>query len=93
MEEKERLALVEKIRRWHEQDEHQLIIDLLERLPQSQMDYDLTCYLARAYNNLAQPWMNSYQQLLERAVSLLLSVEQQGQQDPVWHYRLGYAYY
>lgn len=93
MEEKERLALVEKIQRWHEQDEHQLIIDLLERLPQSQMDYDLTCYLARAYNNLAQPWMDSYQQLLERAVSLLLSVEQQGQQDPVWHYRLGYAYY
>lgn len=93
MEDKEYRALLGKIQRWHEQEEHQLIIDTLERLPRQQMGYHLTCLLARAYNNLAQPWREDYHALLEKAAALLLSVADQGEQDPVWHYRLGYSYY
>ena len=88
-----RQALLEQIQRWHEQDENQQIIDSIEGLPLDQQDYQLVGLLARGYNNLAQPWRDDYHALLNKAAALLLSVADQGAEDPVWHYRLGYSYY
>lgn len=56
--------------------------------PPAGAGYELTCQLARAYNNLAGPEEAGP---LEKSVSLLESIADQGQEDPLWHYRLGYA--
>lgn len=83
------LTLLEK---WHQEDQYQKIIDCLETLSNTQtLDYTLTCQLARAYNNLADPKQEGCRVWLERAAELLKSVEAEGQDDPLWHYRLGYA--
>lgn len=79
--------LLTDIQAWHDADEHQKIIDALTALPGNELDYELTCLLARAYNNRGED--GDY----ERAVALLISVADQGSSDPIWHYRLGYAYY
>lgn len=79
--------LLIKINEWHEADEHQKIIDAIEALPQEERDYELVCLLARAYNNIADP----NDPLLEKAMSLLESVREQGKDDPLWHFRMGYA--
>ena len=39
------------------------------------MDYELTCLLARAYINYAQPYMDSFQEHIKHAVELLRSVD------------------
>lgn len=83
--------LSERLKQWHQEEEHQNIIDCLEERSKTQgLDYTLTCLLARAYNNLAQ---NGDEERLGRAIELLLSVEEQGRDDPLWNYRLGYAYF
>ena len=81
--------LLTQIAVWHENNGHQNIIDAIEALPREQWGYELTCLLARAYNNLEEK--NAPQ--LEKAVDLLQSVAEQGRDDAIWHFRLGYALY
>lgn len=73
-----------ELEQWHAQGQYQKIVDAIEAIPESARGYDLTGQLARAYNNLAQ---------YDRALALLLSVHEAGRDDPVWHFRVGYAYY
>ena len=80
--------LLGQLQRWHEEDQYQRIIDAIEAIPQPERGYELTCQLARAYNNLAGPEEAGP---LEKSVSLLESIADQGQEAPLWHYRLGYA--
>ncbi|UOK64170.1 hypothetical protein MT997_06270 [Paenibacillus sp. OVF10] len=61
--------LLEQINLWHEQDQFNLIIKRIERIPVSERDYDLIGQLARAYNNDAR---------YREAIQHLLSVEEQG---------------
>ena len=84
-----RTKLLQQINEWHEKDKHKKIIDAIEALPREECDYELTCLLARAYNNVSDPHASQ----LEKAVSLLESVQEDGKDDPLWHYRLGYALY
>lgn len=77
-------ALKQQIDQLHDSDRHEEILRVLEALPEGERDYDCVCLLARACNNLGQE---------ERAAGLLLSVREQGETDPLWHFRLGYAYY
>ncbi len=69
---------------WHEQDEHQKIVDAVLALPPEERGYEETGQLARAYNNLGE---------LEAALELLLSIAEQGRGDFRWHYRVGYSYF
>lgn len=85
----ERTELLAQIQLWHETEEHGKIVETVEALSREEWDYELTCLLARAYNNL---WNGREDHpLLEKAIELLESVEAQGQDDPLWHYRMGYA--
>ena len=59
------------------------IITLIEALPIAERDYEAASQLARAYNNKGR-----YQEALD----LLLPLGEQGKDDPLWHFRLGYAY-
>ncbi len=81
--------LLQMLEQWHQDGEYQKIIDCLEDLARTQpLDYERTGLLARAYNNLA---FVGDQKRFGKAIELLLSVEEQGRNDPLWHYRLGYA--
>ena len=67
---------LKQLARWHEDDEFQKIVDAILALPEEERDYDLTGQLARALNNLED---------YETAAEVLLTVEAEGQHDPLWH--------
>ena len=75
--------LYQQIEAWHKADEHQQIIQRVLSIPREEWDYRLTCLLARAYVNTQEPenW--------DTALSLLLSVEEEGKADPEWYFRTG----
>lgn len=85
------MNILQQCQQWHEEEQDQQIIDALEVLAESERGYELTSMLARAYNNIAQPKMDNYRELLERALALLQSVELDGLADPLWHFRIGYS--
>lgn len=76
----------ELLNRLHEEDNHEEIIKILES-EGAEHDYDTICYLARAYNNRGEE--GDY----DKAADLLQMVYDMGKDDPLWHYRLGYAYF
>ena len=82
-----RSQLIAQINALHEEQEHQKIIALIERDAPTSLDYELTGLLARAYINYAQPYMDSFKELIGHAVELLRGVEAEGMADPVWYYR------
>ncbi|UIO42500.1 SMI1/KNR4 family protein [Brevibacillus brevis] len=77
-------VLIEQLNCWHEEDEHQQIVDLLLTVPEEEREYEAVSRLGRAYNNLG---------LYEEALNQLKKIAEAGQQDPVWHFRVGYALY
>lgn len=72
------------LEQWHEEDQFQKIIDTIHDLPEEELDYDLKSHLARALNNNDE---------MEEAARVLLSIQEEGKNDPLWFFRLGYAYY
>ncbi|MCP3776007.1 SMI1/KNR4 family protein [Paenibacillus sp. MZ04-78.2] len=76
--------LLEQLNLWHEEDEFKQIIDRILEIPEQDRDYDVISHLARAMNNLER---------YEEALQQLLTIEKQGENDPLWHIRAGYAYY
>ena len=92
-----REELLSQINEWHEVNAHQKIIDAIEALPQEEWGYELTGLLARAYGNLVMMGEAATKEeqagLLEKAVALLETVWEDGKDDAVWHFRLGYALY
>lgn len=77
-------TLFEQLNKWHEEDEHQKIADLLISIPDEERDYGVVSLLARAYNNL---------ELYEKALCQLEIIAEAGSQDSLWHYRIGYTFY
>lgn len=77
-------TLKDRITKWHEADEHEEIIDELEGLDRSLWDYELIGILGRAYNNVGR---------YEEAISLFMKIAAEGENDPLWHFRIGYAYF
>lgn len=72
-----------QIEEWHEADDHRRVIESILAIPREEWGYRLTCLLARAYVNTQEPenW--------ETALSLILSVEEEGREDPEWQFRTG----
>ncbi|MCM3340678.1 SMI1/KNR4 family protein [Paenibacillus sp. MER TA 81-3] len=75
---------MEQLNQWHEEDEHQRIVDSLLAIPEEERDYETVSRLARAYNNLG---------LYEEALHQFDNIAEAGQHDPLWHYRVGFAFY
>ncbi len=69
---------------WHEEDEHEKIVDRIMEIPQSDRDYDTVSLMARAMNNLER---------YDEALQQLLTIAKLGEDDPLWHFRVGYSYY
>ncbi|KAA1189409.1 tetratricopeptide repeat protein [Paenibacillus sp. B2(2019)] len=76
--------LTVQLTQWHEDDEHQKIADTLMAIPLADRDYEVVSSLARAYNNLGR-----YEEALEH----FAMIAEQGQNDYLWHFRVGYSYY
>ncbi|MFD3271087.1 Imm51 family immunity protein [Paenibacillus dendritiformis] len=76
--------LLEQLNLWHKGCEYEKIADRILIIPEQDRDYDMVSHLARALNNLER---------YDEALQLLLTIEKQGEQDPLWHFRTGYAYY
>ncbi|TYP73278.1 Imm51 family immunity protein [Paenibacillus methanolicus] len=73
-----------QIMQWHEDNEHQQIVDALLKIPPADRDYDMIGSIGRAYNNLS---------LYEQALEQFAGIAEQGNNDPLWYFRVGYAYY
>lgn len=76
--------LLAQLEAWHEEDEFQEIVDAITEIPEADRDYVLTSHLGRAYNNLGQ---------YEEGLVQYLTIEEEGEGDPLWHYRVGVSYY
>lgn len=49
------MDILQQCQEWHENDQHQKIIDTLEAIPAEKRTPEMDMELARAYNNLADP--------------------------------------
>ncbi|CAH1220480.1 hypothetical protein PAECIP111892_04848 [Paenibacillus auburnensis] len=76
--------LAAQLAKWHEDGEHQQIVDTLLEIPPGERDYGIISSLGRAYNNLER-----YEEGLEQ----FQQIAGEGQSDPLWHFRIGYSYY
>ncbi|MBT2765834.1 SMI1/KNR4 family protein [Paenibacillus sp. ISL-20] len=76
--------LLTQLEEWHEEDEYEEIVDAIMEIPAEERDYDLISHLGRALNNLER---------YEEAVEQFLTIKEEGKDDPLWHYRIGLAYY
>jgi tetratricopeptide (TPR) repeat protein len=76
--------LLPQLEAWHEEDEFEEIVNAVMDIPAEERDYELTNHLGRALNNLER---------YEEAVEQFLSVADEGKVDPLWQYRIGFAYY
>lgn len=73
-----------KIDEWHRADNHQKIIETLEKIPETKRDFETTGLLARAYNNIEDHIT---------AINLLESIREKGENDFLWNFRMGYTKY
>jgi tetratricopeptide (TPR) repeat protein len=78
------MTLPEKLAYWHESEQHAAIIIEIENLPEDEITYELKGLLARAYNNVNREAI---------AMEILETVRLQGEDDPLWFFRYGYALY
>jgi hypothetical protein len=93
MEQKQHTALLEQLRKWHDEDEHERIIDAVETIRKlekraeaawEEEDYEIASCYARALNNVRR---------YEEALDVLLRLRGTGETDCYWHFRVGYSLY
>ncbi|GMO49751.1 MAG: hypothetical protein Pg6C_12700 [Treponemataceae bacterium] len=78
------LMFIKQLNKWHEGDEHQKIIDAVEQVPLGERNFEITGIYARALNNAER-----YQDALDQ----LMAVAEDGKEDGVWNFRVGYSLY
>ena len=76
--------LEKKLDRLHQENKNQEIIDIINSLTEEDLNYDILGKLARAYNNNNQ---------CEEGLKVLLSLKDEGENDSLWNFRVGYSYY
>ncbi|MDR0267803.1 SMI1/KNR4 family protein [Paenibacillus sp.] len=76
--------LLTKLDQWHEEDQFEEIVEAITEIPAQDRDYVLVSHLGRALNNLER---------YDEAAEQFLIVAEEGKDDPLWHYRIGTAYY
>lgn len=79
-----RQELIAELNAWHEQDEYQKIVDRIREIPDPLIDDELAVHLGRAYNNLGK---------YKTALKWFNKISEEGRNDALWHFRVGYANY
>ena len=87
------MDILKQCQKWHENDEHQKIVDVLEALPAEERTPETDMELARAYNNLADPYKPGGRALLKKAIGLMQAHEEELGDTYSWNFRMGYAWY
>ena len=87
------MELLEQCRIWHENDEHQKIIDALEAIPEGERTPEQDLELARAYNNQGDPGTPEGRAMFQRAIELMEPHRAVLGEDYSWNFRMGYARY
>lgn len=83
------MNLLNQCQLWTDRKEDWKIVEAVEALPEAERTPRLLSELGRAYNNLA----DGDRTLYERALSVLLPLEEALKDDYRWNFRVGYAYY
>lgn len=78
------MNIIEQINQLHENDEHEKIIEIITAISNEERDSELFSMLARAYNNIGK---------YDEALDNLMYIREEGIDDALWNYRVGYAYY
>lgn len=94
------IDLPEQLKQWNDNDEFSRCIEAIEAIPEKERGYKLTVFLGRAYSNLAVLGDHNAHgndgevdgELIQHAIEILESVREQGEDDPYWNARMGYAY-
>lgn len=76
--------LLQQIKEWRKNLDHQSIISAIEALPLEERDYLFTCILVKEYNMVHR---------YDEAKVLLDSVRKEGKNDPNWFFHYGYTLY
>ena len=76
--------LLAQLNQWHNDEKYEEIIATIMAIPAINWDYDLSGQLARAHNNNEE---------YDKAIEILMTISEKGQEDPLWHFRVGYAYF
>ena len=84
MNKKNHKQLIKKLDRLHGEEKFFEIIEIILEISEKDRDYDIISQLSRAYNN-ADHFIDAIEQLL--------LIKDQGQNDSLWHFRMGYAYF
>ena len=87
------MDILKQCQKWHENDEHQKIVDALEAIPAEERTLEMDMELARAYNNLADPSGPEGRKLLKKAIGLMRPHEEELGDTYSWNFRMGYAWY
>jgi len=82
--------ILEQCQIWSENGEYQRIIHALEAIPTEERIPEMDLELARACNNQAEP---KDKKLFRKAIDLMLPHEAYFQDDFLWNFCMGYAYY
>ncbi|WP_297206045.1 tetratricopeptide repeat protein [uncultured Brachyspira sp.] len=78
------MNIIEQINELHENDEHEKIIEIIISIPSEERNSEILSLLARAYNNVEK---------YDEALDNLMYIREEGIDDALWNYRVGYAYY
>ena len=87
------MDILQQCQKWNEKDEYQKIVDALEAIPAGERTPEMDSELARAYNNLADPYEPEGRDMLKKAIALLEPHREYFEGDHLWNFRMGYAYY
>lgn len=79
-----RSELIAELNAWHEEDEFQQIVDRIKEIPTPLIDDELAVHLGRALNNLER---------YKEALKWFMKIDEKERNNPLWHFRVGYAYY
>ena len=85
------MDILQQCQKWHENNEHQKIIEALEGIEERTPEMD--SQLARAYNNEADHRTPEGRAMLKKAIALLKPHEEYFEGDYYWNFRMGYSYY
>ena len=66
----------------YEQERHKDIVEFIEQIPEGERDWPMIGWYIRSLNN-SEEYL--------RAEEVSMRYQAQGESDPMWHYRLGYA--
>lgn len=79
-----REELIAQLNAWHEADEFEEIVSRIKEVPTPLIDDELAVHLGRALNNLGR---------YKEALKWFNKTKEKSKKDPLWHFRVGYAYY